>query len=40
MAYIDGVMFNDDPILDHGWRSRLEGRGSSGHGGSADALMR
>ncbi len=30
LAYIDDVMFEDDPILSPGWRARLEGRGGSG----------
>ncbi len=29
-AYIDDVMFDDDPILDEKYRSRLEGRGGNG----------
>lgn len=30
LAYIDDVMFDDDPILDARWRSRLDARGGFG----------
>jgi protocatechuate 3,4-dioxygenase, beta subunit len=30
MAWIDDVMFDDDPLLTPSWRRRLEGRGGSG----------